>query len=166
MITRHWVIANITHGFRSREAPGKGQQLRRRKHLFGLRKESWLLPLVIMTLLPTGCVTTAERGEEVWVQIIPGRRYTFTDVSGEVQGTTLVIRGTMKAIGHYQREYTSVIVEGRDKQNKIQVQEREGVRIQSRRERFTFRVPYQPDLDWTVQSHEGPGLFSKIKGSL
>jgi hypothetical protein len=130
------------------------------------RGSAWVLPLVLLLLLPLGCASTDEQGEMVWVQIVPGRRYTFRDVDGEVRGDTLVVKGQVIAIGHLESEFVSLIVEGRDMENKVQVRERGGARMQSRRERFSIRVPYQPDLDWTIRSYEGRGVFSKIRESL
>lgn len=119
--------------------------------------------LIFMALAPFGCSTTKQTREDVWVQIIPGRRYTFQDVSGEVRDNVLVIRGTMRAVGYFEPEFASMIIEGRDKGNKVQVSERATVRMQGRTERFVVRLPYRPDLDWTVESYEGAGLLNKLK---
>lgn len=123
----------------------------------------WAACSVIPLLMPLGCATTETAENEVWVQIIPGRRYTFENVQGRIRDDRLVVSGTLRSIGHSEPQFQSIIVEGRDKNNKVVVREQAGVRMQSRAERFTVRVPYQPDLDWTVQSYESGGLMSVIK---
>jgi len=101
-------------------------------------------------LLPLGCATGSNR-ENVWVQIIPGRFYSFHGVKGEADGETLYIKGRMDAVGHFDPGYVPYIVEGRTPGNEVKVKKEGGRWMKGRSEVFFTEVPYEQGLDYTIR---------------
>jgi hypothetical protein len=107
-----------------------------------------------------GCAT-GENLESVWVQIIPGRFYTFQDVQGETDGETLYVTGKIEAVGYFERGYVPFVVIGRGQEGEIVAQKKTGTWMKGRKQRFYTEIPYKPNVDYTIRA-ESDGLLSDI----
>jgi len=120
-----------------------------------------LVAVTATAALPLGCVT-GEKRESVWVQIIPGRFYTFQAVKGETDGETLYVTGKIEAVGYFERGYVPFIITGRGPEGEIVVEKESGTWMKSRRENFYTQIAYKPNVDYTIRAGR-EGLVSKIR---
>jgi hypothetical protein len=120
-----------------------------------------LIAATAAATLQLGCAT-GEKRDSVWVQIIPGRFYTFQGVKGETDGETLFVTGKIEAVGYFERGYVPFIVTGRGPEGEIVVEKESGTWMKSRRESFYTQIPYKPHVDYTIRAGR-EGLVSKIR---
>jgi hypothetical protein len=120
-----------------------------------------LLTGIVLPVFILGGCSSAQKKEEVWIQMVPATYYTFESPRAYVNGEKLVVHGWVIRKGYFQTGWASMVVIGRNKDGEVVVKEPSPVRMTSRRESFTARAPYQPDLDWTIEIEEGGGFLNR-----
>ncbi len=126
----------------------------------GLSATILFVALVVPAFILGGC-SSAQKKEQVWIQMVPSVFYTFESPRAYVNGDKLVVRGWVVRKGYFQSEWASIAVFGRNRDGEVVVKEPCPVRMSTRRESFVFYVPYGPDLEWTIEVDEGGGVLNR-----